>query len=101
MKEEWLSPGAVVPVDAETTAALVAEIKRMVDVMGGMALRVMEACAEREATLERNNLTWVANCQHLVAAEREECAKLAEAWGAWIGDGQLVANAIRTRVDKK
>jgi len=91
MKEEWLSPGAVVPVDAETTAALVAEIKRM----------VMEACAEREATLERNNLTWVANCQHLVAAEREECAKLAEAWGSWIGDGQLVANAIRTRVDKK
>ena len=65
------------------------------------AFAALVAAHEREATLERNNLTWVANCQHLVAAEREECAKLAEAWGAWIGDGQLVANAIRTRVDKK
>jgi hypothetical protein len=65
------------------------------------AFAALVAAHEREATLERNNLTWVANCQHLVAAEREECAKLAEAWGAWIGDGQLFANAIRTRVDKK
>jgi len=28
VKQEWLMPGAVVPVDMETTAALVAEIKR-------------------------------------------------------------------------
>ena len=38
MKEEWLFSGAYVPVDAETTAALVAEIKRLIDVVGGMAL---------------------------------------------------------------
>ena len=38
MKEEWLFPNAVVPVDAETTAALVAEIHRLIDVVGGMAL---------------------------------------------------------------
>ena len=38
MKEEWLMPGAVVPVDAETTAALVTEIKRLISVVGGMAL---------------------------------------------------------------
>ena len=38
MKEEWLFPGAVVPVDVETTSALVAEIKRLIDVVGGMAL---------------------------------------------------------------
>ena len=38
MKEEWLFPGAMVPVDVETTAALVAEIKRLIDVVGGMAL---------------------------------------------------------------
>jgi hypothetical protein len=38
MKEEWLFPNAVVPVDVETTAALVAEIKRLIDVVGGMAL---------------------------------------------------------------
>ena len=39
MKEEWLMPGAVVPVDVETTAALVTEIKRLIDVVGGMVLR--------------------------------------------------------------
>ena len=38
MKEEWLFPGAFVPVDVETTSALVAEIKRLIDVVGGMAL---------------------------------------------------------------
>ena len=37
-KEEWLFPNAIVPVDVETTAALVAEIKRLIDVVGGMAL---------------------------------------------------------------
>lgn len=51
----------------------------------------------QEATLEKNNLTWVANCQHLVNAEREACAQVCEAWGAWLGDGQLVAAAIRAR----
>ena len=35
-----------------------------------------------------------------IAAEREACAKVAEAWGSWIGDGQLVAAAIRTRGEK-
>jgi hypothetical protein len=38
MKEKWLFPGAIVPVDVETTAALVAEIKRLIDVVGDMAL---------------------------------------------------------------
>lgn len=38
MKEEWLMPGAVVPVDVETTAALVVEIKRLIGLVGGMAL---------------------------------------------------------------
>ena len=40
MKEEWLMPGAVVPVDAETTAALVAEIKRLIGVVGEMVLNM-------------------------------------------------------------
>jgi hypothetical protein len=39
MKEEWLMSGAVVPVDVETTAALVAEIKRLIDVVGGLVLK--------------------------------------------------------------
>ena len=47
MKEEWLMPGAVVPVDAETTAALVAEIKRLIGVVGGMALNLQPAQHER------------------------------------------------------
>jgi hypothetical protein len=38
MKEEWLFPNAVIPVNMETTQALVAEIKRLIDVVGGMAL---------------------------------------------------------------
>jgi hypothetical protein len=39
MKEEWLFPNAVVPVDVETTAALVAEIHRLIDVVGGLVLK--------------------------------------------------------------
>jgi hypothetical protein len=38
MKEEWLFPNAIIPVDVETTQALVVEIKRLIDVVGGMAL---------------------------------------------------------------
>ena len=38
MKEEWLYPEAVVPVDIKTTAALVVEIRRLIDVVGGMVL---------------------------------------------------------------
>jgi hypothetical protein len=32
MKEEWLFPNAVVPVDTQTTLALLVEIKRLIDV---------------------------------------------------------------------
>jgi hypothetical protein len=39
MKEEWLMSGAAVPVDVETTAALVAEIHRLIDVVGGLVLK--------------------------------------------------------------
>lgn len=46
MKEEWLMPDAVVPVDAETTAALVAEIKRLIGVVGDLALQ--QASPKRE-----------------------------------------------------
>jgi hypothetical protein len=42
MKEQWLMPGAMVPVDVETTAALVAEIKRLIGVVGDMALKQAE-----------------------------------------------------------
>ena len=42
MKEEWLFPNAAVPVDTQTTLALLAEIKRLIDVVGGMALKGFE-----------------------------------------------------------
>jgi len=46
MKEEWLFQGAIVPIDAATTTALVAEIKRLIDVVGGMALAQPEQQAK-------------------------------------------------------
>jgi len=42
MNEEWLMSGVVVPVDVETTNALVVEIKRLINVVGGMALAQQE-----------------------------------------------------------
>lgn len=59
MKEEWLFQGAVVPVDVETTAALMVEIKRLIDVVGGMALAQQEthwdALAEKHlASIKRD-----------------------------------------------
>jgi len=62
MKEEWLFPNAIVPVDVETTAALVAEIHRLIGVVGGMAL----AQPEQEPTqgIPRKG------CQYLSAADR-------------------------------
>ena len=52
------------------------------------------AAAEREATLEKNNLTWVANCQHLVAAERKACAAMV------MPLDESLADAIRARGNK-
>lgn len=48
MKEEWLMSGAIVPVDVETTAALVAEIKRLIGVVGSMVVQQSNASFERE-----------------------------------------------------
>jgi len=42
MKEEWLMPGAIVPVDPDTTKALVDEIKRLIGIIGSMALQQAE-----------------------------------------------------------
>jgi hypothetical protein len=50
MKEEWLFPNAVVPVDVETTAALVAEIHRLIDVVGGLVLKQALAAPDCKET---------------------------------------------------
>jgi hypothetical protein len=55
MKEEWLFRGALVPIDAATTAALVAEIKRLIDVVGGMALAQPEQEPVATVTSESGN----------------------------------------------
>ena len=60
MKEEWLFSGAVVPVDVETTSALVAEIKRLIDVVGGMALsRRLWVGLTDEEIAQGNKESWV------------------------------------------
>ncbi len=65
MKEEWLMPGAFVPVDVETTAALVNEVKRLIGVVGSMAINQQR--------------TWV-------GLTDEEQQELYDAW-IKIGDG--------------
>ena len=58
MKEEWLFPNAIVSVDVETTAALVAEIKRLIHVIGGMALT---QCGHEE-TIVKGSLVHCKKC---------------------------------------
>ena len=59
MKEEWLMSGAVVPVDVETTAALVAEIHRLIDVVGGMALAQPDAFEQgRQQGMKQERALW-------------------------------------------
>lgn len=53
MKEEWLLNGAAVPVDVETTAALVAEIRRLIDVVGSMTPPPPEKAVEFETKFRR------------------------------------------------
>ena len=60
MKEEWLFHGGVVPIDVETTAALVAEIKRLIDVIGGMALAQTQ---ESVAFASHGVVNWIADKQ--------------------------------------
>ena len=68
MKEEWLFPAALIPVDRETTHALVVEIKRLIDVVGGMAL----------AQSPQSSMAWQEGCEVGRLAEREACAKICD-----------------------
>ena len=60
MKEEWLLRGAVVPVDVETTSELVAEIKRLIGVVGGMAL----AQCGHEETIVKGSIVHCKKCDY-------------------------------------
>ena len=72
MKEEWLLRGAVVPVDVETTSALLAEIKRLIYVTGGMALEISKQ-DEINAMAKR---TWVG----LTEEEKHDCYLKIDVW---------------------
>jgi len=103
MKEEWLMSGAVVPVDVETTAALLVEIKRLIHVVGGMALEISKQLMESydkgvEDTKQEAIVALEKTVAVMVAAEREACAKLAEQWLGPTNDRELhIAEAIRAR----
>jgi hypothetical protein len=82
MKEEWLFPGAVVPVDMETTAALVAEIKRLIDVVGGMALAQAEQEYQRGYA---DAMGWKVqnHLEHLPPAQPEQDATMQSLKDLW------------------
>ena len=61
----WLEPGAAVPVDIATTAALVTEIQR---------LRQALAQPEQEATKQ----AYIDGLNNGIEAEREACAKVCD-----------------------
>ena len=73
MKEEWLFPGAIVPVDVETTAALVAEIRRLIDVVGGMKLAQLVRLADLHLYEE-------------IAEHYAKCAISPEALRDWVAE---------------
>ena len=59
MKEEWLFPNAVVPVDTQTTAALLVEIKRLIHVVGGMALEISKTVLPVQEPVAWMNPSWI------------------------------------------
>ncbi len=75
MKEEWLMAGAVVPVDVETTAALVAEIHRLIDVVGGLVLKQALAAPVQPVCPACESIEWEGQpcqiCQPTPAAQRQ------------------------------
>ena len=51
MKEEWLFPNAVVPVDTQTTLALLVEIKRLIDVQNMASKSTYKAALAQQETV--------------------------------------------------
>ena len=95
MKEEWLLRGAVVPVDVETTAALVAEIKRLIDVVGGMALAQPEQepdywlgyglQAHTEKPFEGATPIYTSPPQRKPLTDEQRKDLMNKAWNKWLG----------------
>ena len=51
MKDEWLFPNAVVPVDTQTTLALLVEIKRLIDVQNMASESTYKAALAQQETV--------------------------------------------------
>ena len=66
---------------------------------------IIDMASKAHAYIDRRFMvassTGIASFEHfarLVAErEREECAKLVEAWGEWQGNTEIIAKAIRAR----
>ena len=94
MKEEWLMPGAIVPVNPDTTKALVDEIKRLIDVVGGLVLKQgpdyergfidgMQKQAQSSVDKAVNAMSkreWVGLTDEEIALVCAECAASAHNW---------------------
>jgi hypothetical protein len=68
MKEEWLFPNAAVPVDTQTTLALLVEIKRLIHIVGGMALEI----SKQHEMLERQTARIVELQEHIENFDGED-----------------------------
>ena len=83
----WLEPGAAVPVNIETTAALLGEIKAM-----------LQAICDPENQPSQFGTVTIEHMEREIAAEREACAKVCEAEGQRIdASWSSCAAAIRSR----
>lgn len=94
MKEEWLLNDAAVPVTCETVTALLVEIKRLIDVVGGMALAQQEthwdALAEKQLTALKRDMQVsledaAVRAAHKVMAEFEREALAQPPQHPWVG----------------
>ena len=111
MKEEWLMSGAVVPVDVETTAALVAEIKRLIGVIGGMALAEQPAQQQEPVAyglFVNGELSWdsewaFSNESFPVQFDDEECRPLYTSPQSkpWVGLTEEEANELWEGTDDR
>lgn len=81
----WLQPGAAVPVDIETTAVLLAEIKAM-----------LQAISDPENQPTQFGTVTLEHMEREILAEREACAKVCEERGQVKG-GEVFAARIRAR----
>ncbi len=80
MKEEWLMPGAVVPVDVETTAALVTEIKRLIGVVDDLKLSRQLWIELTDDEIDRvTDTQWASNNHKPIYAAHRAFARAVEA----------------------